>query len=83
MNGLLATTRAELLEFKTIRRIAAVLRRDVVTLLAHGACQRDARTNIRALCHFSTPIVVARRKFRHCSEGVTRTLDLTIMSRTL
>ena len=40
------------LELKTIRRVTAVLRRDVVTLLALGACQRDARTNVGALaCH--------------------------------
>ena len=52
MNGLLAAAGAELLQLKTIRRVTAVLRRDVVTLLALGACQRDARTNVGALaCH--------------------------------
>ena len=52
MDGLLAAAGAELLELKTIRRVTAVLRRDVVTLLALGACQRDARTNVGALaCH--------------------------------
>ena len=52
MHGLLAAAGAELLELKTIRRVTAVLRRDVVTLLALGACQRDARTNVGALaCH--------------------------------
>ena len=52
MHGLLAAAGAELLELKTIRRVTAVLRRDVVTLLALGACQRDARTDIGAFaCH--------------------------------
>ena len=52
MHGLLTAAGAELLELKTIRRVTAVLRRDVVTLLALGACQRDARTNVGALaCH--------------------------------
>ena len=39
MHGLLAAAGAELLQLKTIRRVTAVLRRDVVTLLALGACQ--------------------------------------------
>ena len=34
MHGLLAAAGAELLQLKTIRRVTAVLRRDVVTLLA-------------------------------------------------
>ena len=33
MHGLLAAAGAELLQLKTIRRVTAVLRRDVVTLL--------------------------------------------------
>ena len=86
MHGLLAATRAELLELKTIRRVATVLRRDVVTLLALGACQRDARTDVGALaCHWGSPLVfvVCRLPAGVCSEKETRTLDLTIMSRTL
>ena len=52
MHGLLAAARAELLELKTVGRVTTVLSRNVVTLLALGACQRDARTNVGALaCH--------------------------------
>ena len=52
MHSLLAAAGAELLQLKTIRRVTAVLRRDVVTLLALSACQRDARTDIGAFaCH--------------------------------
>ena len=53
VHSVLAATRAEFLQFETIRRVATVLRRDVVTLLALGACQRDARTDLGALaCHW-------------------------------
>ena len=52
VHGLLAAARAELLELKTIRGVTTVLGRDVVTLLALSACQRDARTDVGALaCH--------------------------------
>ena len=89
MKRVLAATRAELLELETVGRITTILRRNVVTLLAHGARERDARTNIGALaCHFP-PLFVYRNHQRKTrsrgirSERVTRTLDLTIMSRTL
>ena len=53
MNGLLAATCAELLEFQTVRSVTTILGRNVVTLLALGAGQRDAGTDIGAFCHHS------------------------------
>lgn len=90
MQRVLAAARAELLEFETVGRITTILRRDVIALLALGACERDARTNIGALASHFPPLFVYRivpaRLYRPAgsrSERVTRTLDLTIMSRTL
>lgn len=73
MHGLLAAAGAELLQLKTIRRVAAVFRRDVVALLALSACQRDARTDVGALachllhlcvrlCNRISPVFVARKR---------------------
>lgn len=46
MRGGLVALGAELLQLKTIRRIAAVLLGDVVTLLANLACEGDLRANV-------------------------------------
>lgn len=86
MSRVLATTWAELAQLKTIRSIAAILRRNVVTLLALSACQRDARTDVGAFaCHFVHLYnsCTCQKLPGRCSEEETRTLDLTIMSRTL
>lgn len=86
MHGLLAATGAELLELKTIRGVTTILGRDVVTLLALRACQRDARTDRGAFACHSSPSAFAllyRLVPVICSGKETRTLDLTIMSRTL
>ena len=53
MKRMLAAAWAELVQLKTIRRIATILRRDVITLFALRACHRNARTDVGALaCHF-------------------------------
>ena len=53
VHGLLDAACAELLELKTIRSVTTILGRNVVTLLALGAGQRDAGTDIGAFCHHS------------------------------
>lgn len=86
MHSLLATTGAELLQLKTIRGVTTILGRDVVTFFALSACQRDARTDVGALaCHCHSPLRCRSgpTSVGLCSEEETRTLDLTIMSRTL
>ena len=56
----LATTRAELRQFKTIRRIATILLRDVVALLALRAGQSDLGANVLGLaCHGCFPRLVS------------------------
>ena len=52
MHGLLAAAGAELLQLKTIRRVTAVLRRDVVTLLALGACQGNFYAHLATSAYF-------------------------------
>lgn len=82
----LTATWAELLQFKTIWSIATILGCNVITFLTLCASHRDARTDISAFRHFlCTPLLLilvpgspAIRSGRE-----TRTLDLTIMSRTL
>ena len=49
MHSLLAAARAELLQLETVGSVTTVLRRNVVALLALGAGQRDARTDVGAL----------------------------------
>ena len=87
MKCVLTTTWAELAQLKTIRRITTILRRDVITLLALRACHRNARTDVSALaCHFVhlyNSLLASQSPTGRCSEEETRTLDLTIMSRTL
>ena len=57
MNRLLAATRAELLQLQAVRSVTTILGRDVVTLLALRACQRDTRTDVGALaCHVGSPL---------------------------
>ena len=59
VEGLLAAARAELLEFESVWSVAAVLRRDVVAFLAHGARECDAGTDIGALaCHHSPLLLI-------------------------
>lgn len=53
MESLLTATGAELLELKTIRSVTTILGRNVIALLALGAGQRDAWTDIGAFCHHS------------------------------
>ena len=53
MQRVLAATRAELLELQTVRSVTTVLGRNVITLLALGARQRNARTDICGFCHGS------------------------------
>ena len=56
----LAATRAELLQFKTIRRVTTVLLGDVVALLALRACQSDLGANVlRLACHGDSPFAFA------------------------
>ena len=87
MESMLAATWAELAQLETIRRITTILRRDVITLLALRACHCDARTDVGALaCHFVhlyNSLLASQSPTGRCSEEETRTLDLTIMSRTL
>ena len=87
MESVLAAAWAELAQLKAIRRITTILRRDVITLLALRACHRDARTDVGALaCHFVhlyNSLLASQSPTGRCSEEETRTLDLTIMSRTL
>ena len=87
MESVLAAAWAELAQLKAIRRITTILRRDVITLLALRACHRNARTDIGALaCHFVhlyNSLLASQSPTGRCSEEETRTLDLTIMSRTL
>lgn len=87
MKRMLATAWAELVQLKTIRRIATILRRDVITLFALRACHRNARTDVGTLaCHFVhlyNSLLASQSPTGRCSEEETRTLDLTIMSRTL
>ena len=87
MESMLAATWAELAQLETIRRITTILRRDVITLLALRACHRNARTDVSALaCHFVhlyNSLLASQSPTGRCSEEETRTLDLTIMSRTL
>ncbi len=87
MKRMLAAAWAELVQLKTIRRVTTILRRDVVTLLALRACHCDARTDVGALaCHFVhlyNSLLASQSPTGRCSEEETRTLDLTIMSRTL
>lgn len=86
MRGMLATTWAELAQLQTIWSVTTILRRDVVTFLALSACQRNARTDVGALaCHFVhlNNSYTCQSLTGRCSEEETRTLDLTIMSRTL
>lgn len=83
MECLLTATWAELHQLKTIRSVATVLCRDVIALLADGAGERNTRTNI-VLSHVNTSHKLNEpAPHRLCSEGEARTLDLTIMSRTL
>ena len=87
MESVLAAAWAELAQLKAIRRITTILRRDVITLLALRACHRNARTDVSALaCHFVhlyNSLLASQSPTGRCSEEETRTLDLTIMSRTL
>ena len=56
VHGLLAAASAELLQFKAIRSVTTILGRNVITLLALGACQRDAGTDVGALSHVHSPL---------------------------
>ncbi len=83
MKGFLTAVRAELVQLETVWGVTTILRRDVITVLAHRAGHCDARTDVSALrCHVLPPFVDLF-PISNCSEGETRTPDLTIMSRTL
>lgn len=56
MSGVLAAARAELGQFKPVRRVAAVLLRDVVPLFAVHACERDLGADVSAFArHGGSP----------------------------
>ena len=63
MRRRLVAPRAVLLQLKTIRRIATVLLRDVVALLAVLAGEGDLGANIlRLASHFLTPLVLSTKR---------------------
>lgn len=63
MRRRLVAPRAVLLQLKTIRRIATVLLRDVVALLAVLAGKGDLGANIlRLASHFLTPLVLSTKR---------------------
>jgi hypothetical protein len=51
VRGVLATTRAELVQFDAIWVVAAVLLGDVVAFFAVSACKRDLGSNVGRLGH--------------------------------
>src|SRR6266498_670528 len=55
VHGVLAVTRAELLQLDAVRIVAAVLARDVVAFFALHARQRDLGTNVGRLGHGRVP----------------------------
>src|SRR5436305_636199 len=55
VQGVLALARAELLQLKPVRVVAPVLARDVVTLFALRARQRDLGTDVGRLGHGGVP----------------------------
>ena len=56
----LPAARAELRQLEPVGRIAAVLLRDVVALLALRACQSDLGANVlRLACHGDSPFAFA------------------------
>ena len=74
---MLTAARAELIQLKTIRRITTILRRNVITLLALSACQRNAWTDVGAFaCHFVhlyNSLLASQSPTGRCSEEETRT----------
>jgi hypothetical protein len=73
--------RAELLQLQPVGVVAAVLLRDVVAVLAHLARQGDLGPYIGTGGHVGS--LFRFRSLLSCSDGRTRTGDLTIMSRSL
>lgn len=51
MRGVLATTRAELVQFDAVWVVAAILLGDVVAFFAVSACKRDLGSNVGRLGH--------------------------------
>ena len=77
---MLAAVGAELLQLQPVGIIAAVLLRDVVAVLAHLARQGDLGPYVGTGGHVSSLFGFS---LLSCSDGRTRTGDLTIMSRSL
>ena len=77
----LAAVRAELLDLEAIGIVAAVLLGDVVAVFAHLTGQCDLRPYVGTGRHVSCPL--SEMSMLSCSDGRTRTGDLTIMSRSL
>src|SRR6185312_12889472 len=77
----LAAVRAELLQLEPVGIVAAVLLGDVVAVFAHLARQSDLWPYVCTGRHVSCPL--SEMSVLSCSDGRTRTGDLTIMSRSL
>src|SRR5687768_10844627 len=67
VHGVLAVTRAELLQLDAVGVVAAVLARDVVALFALHARQRDLGTNVGRLGHDRVPSFFNGFDFRRMS----------------
>ena len=80
MRLVLAAIGAEFLQIQPVGVISAVFLGDVITVLAHLAGQSDLRPHIRTGSHISS---LSNVTLLCCSDGRTRTGDLTIMSRSL
>src|SRR5881409_413611 len=77
----LAAVGAELLQLQPVGVVAAVLLGDVVTVFAHLAGQGDLGPYVGTGGHVGS--LFRFSSLLSCSDGRTRTGDLTIMSRSL